>query len=456
MEESQDIEFKENWRDDYLRWICGFANARGGRIYVGVNDRREVVGVDNASRLLEDIPNKIQNSMGIVCDVNMLEKDGRKYIEIVVSPSAFPISYHGEFHYRSGSTKQQLKGNALTSFIMSRTGMHWDATAVNGVTVDDLDDESFRIFRREAQRSGRMPQANLGMSNRELLEALNLITEDGLLTKAAVLLFHGEPQKYCAGAYVKVGKFAGESEIQYQDEISGSLFSIADKIFDLIYLKYLKAAISYDKEIRVEKYPFPREAVRECILNALIHNNWMSCIPVQIKILENEMRVANECMLPFGWDTEKLVKSHKSVPFNPSVAGAFFRAGYVESWGRGIRKIYDSCRDYGTPEPKFEVSGYGMTVTLRGLEPATSHESEMNGVGEKVGEKVGENLFVTETQKEILACIEKNPRASQTKIAEQIGIRALNVYRNMIALQENGIIRRVGPAKGGYWEIIKK
>ena len=89
MEESQNIEFKECWRDEYLRWICGFANAKGGRIYIGVNDAKEIVGVEDAARLMEDIPNKIQNSMGIVCDVNLLGKDEKKYIEIAVSPIAF-------------------------------------------------------------------------------------------------------------------------------------------------------------------------------------------------------------------------------------------------------------------------------------------------------------------------------------------------------------------------------
>ena len=467
MEESQNIEFKECWRDEYLRWICGFANAKGGRIYIGVNDAKEIVGVEDAARLMEDIPNKIQNSMGIVCDVNLLGKDEKKYIEIAVSPSAFPISYHGEFHYRSGSTKQQLKGNALTSFIISKTGMHWDATPVNNVTVDELDNDSFKIFRREALRSGRMSKENLEMSNAELLEALHLVTEDGKLTKAAVLLFHENPQKFCTGAYVKVGKFASEADILYQDVVDGSFFKIADKIFDLIYFKYLKAAISYDKETRIEKYPFPRDAVREGILNALIHNNWMACTPIQIKIFDDEMRIANDCMLLFDWDTEKLVKNHKSVPFNPSIAGAFFRAGYVESWGRGIKKICDACRDYGIPEPEFEIDSYSITVIFKALEEArivegksTDVEEKTGNVGEKVGEKVGENVgekyFLTETQQKILLCIEENPKISQTKISEKIGIRALNVYRNMIALQESGLIRRVGPAKGGHWEIIKK
>lgn len=89
MTESQNVEYKESWRDEYLKWVCGFANAHGGTIYIGVDDKGQVVGVENSKRLLEDIPNKIQNSLGIVADVNKLVKDGRDYIEIRVSPSSF-------------------------------------------------------------------------------------------------------------------------------------------------------------------------------------------------------------------------------------------------------------------------------------------------------------------------------------------------------------------------------
>ena len=117
MAEKQNIEWKESWRDEYLKWICGFSNAQGGRIYIGIDDNGKVVGVENSKRLLEDIPNKIQNKLGIVADVNLLQKDGLDYIEIVVAPSAFPVSYNGEYHYRSGSTKQQLRGDALTTFL---------------------------------------------------------------------------------------------------------------------------------------------------------------------------------------------------------------------------------------------------------------------------------------------------------------------------------------------------
>ena len=108
MAEKQDIEWKESWRDEYLKWICGFANAKGGKIYIGTDDNGNVVGLEDSKKLMEDIPNKINNYLGIIVDVNLLEEDGKEYIEIDVPPVSYPVSYRGEYHYRSGSTKQGI------------------------------------------------------------------------------------------------------------------------------------------------------------------------------------------------------------------------------------------------------------------------------------------------------------------------------------------------------------
>ena len=168
MAESQNIEWKESWRDEYLKWICGFANAQGGRIYIGIDDTGKVVGIQNGKRLLEEIPNKIQANLGFLADVNLLSKNGLEYIEVIVNPSSYPVSYRGEYHFRSGSTKQVLRGTALTEFISSKTGIRWEDSVIEGVTVEDLDKESFDIFRREAVRSKRMTKDDLNMSNAEL------------------------------------------------------------------------------------------------------------------------------------------------------------------------------------------------------------------------------------------------------------------------------------------------
>jgi hypothetical protein len=115
--ETQTIEFKQSWHDEYLKWICGYANAQGGKLVIGVDDSGKAVGVANAKKLMEDIPNKIVSLLGIVADVNLVRVDGRDTIEIEVAPSNVPISYHGVYHYRSGTTHQELTGAALQQFV---------------------------------------------------------------------------------------------------------------------------------------------------------------------------------------------------------------------------------------------------------------------------------------------------------------------------------------------------
>lgn len=149
MTESQNIEYKTVWKDEYLKWICGFANAQGGTIFIGKDDDGNVVGVNNAKKLLEELPNKITTVLGIVADVNLYKSNNGDYIEIVVEPQLNPVSCKGEYHYRSGSTKQELKGAALDQFLLGKQGKHWDGVPVPNVTIKDLKSETFDFFRKK-------------------------------------------------------------------------------------------------------------------------------------------------------------------------------------------------------------------------------------------------------------------------------------------------------------------
>lgn len=118
MSENQNIEWKESWRDEYLKWICGFANAEGGTLIIGKNDKGKVVGIQNAKKLMKDIPNKTRDILGIIVDVNLVAENESEYIEILVENYPYPVNYKGQYHYRSGSTKQELKGVALDKFLL--------------------------------------------------------------------------------------------------------------------------------------------------------------------------------------------------------------------------------------------------------------------------------------------------------------------------------------------------
>lgn len=443
MAESQNIEWKESWRDDYLKWICGFANAQGGKIYIGVDDTGKVVGVQNGKRLLEEIPNKIQTNLGFLADVNLFSKNGLDYIEIIVRPSSYPVSYKGEYHFRSGSTKQILRGMALTEFISSKTGIRWEDSVIEGVTAEDLDKESFDIFRREAIRSKRMTKDDLNMSNAELLDSLDLLN-DGKLTRAAVLLFHRTPQKWMFGTYTKIGKFGKGSDLQYQDEVMGSLFMQAERVIELIYLKYLKAPVTYDNLTRVETYPFPKDAVREALYNALVHSRWSAGIPIQVRIEDDAMYISNECVFPSDWTMESLLQRHQSRPYNPKIARAFFRAGYIESWGRGIQKIFEVCNEYGTLPPEYVVHSEDIMIKLAAVSISGEQFSKLDSEAEDTALKI-----------KIVEYLQNQPAATQKELQEAFNETRTHIQKNMKELVNEGKIERKGGKRFGYWEIKK-
>ena len=450
MAESQNIEYKESWRDEYLKWLCGFANAQGGTIYIGIDDAGNVVGVKNIKKLMEDIPNKIQSGLGIVADVNKLTKDGKDYLEIKVKPCSFPISYHGEFHYRSGATKQQLTGIALSEFIMQKTGFRWEDVTVDNITVDDLDEESFRIFRREAKRRQRMTDDELNIPNAELLEKLHLIV-DGKLKRSAVLLFYHDPAVVQNGSHVQIGRFGEGADILYQDMLEGSLISTADKVVDLIYLKYLKAKITFEHDRRVETYPFAREAVREAVYNAIIHNCYMYGSPIQIRIEDDAMIISNSCILPEGWTVDTLMEPHNSRPYNPDIANVFYRAGYIEHWGRGIQKICDACKELGAELPVYELIGNGLRVHFKALESALIDEPKTpNRHGGGLSGGIDGGLA-----EKIIELIRADDTITVLEISEALGTPKRTVEREMKKLRDSKRIKREGGNRYGHWEINK-
>ena len=199
--ESRNLEWKSSWRDEYLKWICGFANAHGGVLVIGKNDRGEIVGVRDPLRLLEEIPNKVLSLLGIVVDVGIKSEADGDSIEIRVDPCPNPISYRGEYHYRSGSTKQVLRGAALNQFLLRKHGRNWDDAPMPGVGLADLDSRALDEFRRRGVSSGRLLPDAVDGSNGDLMEMLRL-REGQYLRRAAVLLFHPDPARFFAGAFL--------------------------------------------------------------------------------------------------------------------------------------------------------------------------------------------------------------------------------------------------------------
>jgi ATP-dependent DNA helicase RecG len=364
MPESQNIEYKSSWRDEYLKWICGFANANGGTLYIGKNDSGAVVGVKDSKKLMEDLPNKITTILGIVADVNLHETTDGEFIEIVVEPQPNPVNYKGEYHYRSGSTKQELKGAALDKFLLQKYGKKWDSVLMPSVSIADLKQDTFEFFKEKGIESNRLDEKSRKDTPEQLLENLNLL-ETGLLKRAALLLFHSNPEKFATGAYIKIGFFRTDSDLLFQDDIHGNLFEQVEKTIELLLTKYTKALISYRGLSRIETYEYPKDALREALLNAVTHKEYQGGAPIQIRVYSDKLMIWNEGQLPENWTIKKLLQNHSSRPNNPDIANAFFRSGYVEAWGRGISKIEEQCVAAGIPAPTYSNEGSDFLVIFR-------------------------------------------------------------------------------------------
>ena len=212
-----------------------------------------------------------------------------------------------------------------------------------------------------------------------------------------------------------------------------------EKTMDFLTTKYAKAYIRYEGLQRIDELPIPRDALREAILNALIHKDYSSFTPVQISVYDEKVMIWNTAILPADWTVETLTQKHGSRPHNPDIAATFFRAGEVEAWGQGIERIQTYCADYGCPAPEWRFDGAGIwTVFFNKPDPDR---------GEKTREK---------TREKIVKAIKDNPTITSKELATLTEITVKGIEWQLKALQVQGIIRRVGPAKGGYWEIITR
>lgn len=181
------------------------------------------------------------------------------------------------------------------------------------------------------------------------------------------MLFHPNPEKFITGAYVKIGYFQREADLVFQDEVHGNLIEQVEKTIELLFTKYIKAIISYEGIHRVETYEYPKEAVREALLNAIAHKDYAGLTPIQIRVYRDKLMIWNEGTLPENWTLEKLLQSHSSRPYNPDIANTFFRCGYVESWGRGVRIMAELCEAQGLPQPFYNIDGSDFWIEFRDL-----------------------------------------------------------------------------------------
>ena len=357
--ETQDIENKESFGEGALRTLCAFANTKGGTLYIGLSDKGKVKGIKLNNEILKNISDKIVSSLGVHPEIEIEKREGKEILKISVKPSAVPISFNGKYYERVGNTTREMNSERLKEFLLK--GTNWDGLVNKEVSFAEIDKETVKLFIRKAKSTGRLTIFKENTDIKTIFEHLKLSVK-GKLTNASIILFGKDPQKYFINAVLRIVRLKNQTTIVGDRLIAGNLFNQVVQGEEAIK-NFINVRYEIKKLEREEIWEYPLPAIREALINSLIHRDYFKFnVQTQVKIFDDYIWFYNIGGLPEGITLEDLKKPHSSVPRNPLIVHIFYLAGFIEEVGSGIGRMTDSLKSQGLPEPEFKEEMGGFSV----------------------------------------------------------------------------------------------
>jgi len=356
--ETESLEFKGSLNEAFYKTISAFANTKGGTILLGVNNRGGIVGVEPSTKFLEDLSNRIVNKLSLYPEIVTRDIEDKRVIAVRVVRSGYPVSYEARYYERVGNTTREISREKLRS-LLSR-GKTWDSLT-DGFSLEQMDTEAIRRFVHLAVEKNRLTDVSLDELPEVVLEKLELMT-DGKPTNGAILLFGNNPQRHFINLCVRIGRFKTETTIIDDKWVRGNLFQQFDETLNI-----LRQHIGVRYEIkgieREDIWDYPLPALREAVLNALIHRDYFNIANfTTIKVYDDHIWFSNPGGLPEGITIEQLKRPHQSYLRNPLIAKVFYLAGYIEQYGSGTVRMVEWMKEAGLPEPEYREELGGFSV----------------------------------------------------------------------------------------------
>ncbi len=428
-DESETLDYKEKVVDSVYATLSAFCNTSGGKIILGVSDKKEIKGIDLTNGKQESIINKAIDLLGIQPKILTQLIDDKSIMIISVKKSSNPIPYKGKYYKRVGNTTREMGREEFKAMLLKEVG--WD-TLTNDCSLDEINEETLREFIKLANDNKRLPLIQDDENIESILERLDLII-DRKITNAAILLFGKNPQKYFSNATLRIGAFKdNEGTIIIGDkQIKGSLFKQATegqealKFYNNVHYK-ISGALQ-----REEVWDYPLDAMREALLNALIHRDYFDASSeIQIKILKDSLWIYNPGGLMSGLSIEKLRSMHPSKARNKLLMNIFYLSGMVERFGSGIGRIVKSCKESLIPEPEFKEEFGGFSVYFK------KEFTELN-----------------ERQKKAIKYIKENKRITSNEYQNLVETAKATIKRDLSEMCNKEIIKMIKEGRNTYYII---
>jgi ATP-dependent DNA helicase RecG len=453
--ESDRLEFKRTTGEmkDAMQTLCAFLNGSGGVVLFGVRPDGAIEGQDVSDQTLRDIAQAADRfePPAHVSIRRVKVKSGREVIAVTVGTglTVGPFAYEGRAYERVSATTRRMPQAKYENLLLDRAHgkRRWENEPADGVELKDIDrDEVFRIV--EAGRSMGRLIGPVGTKLADILDRLKL-RRDGRILQAAVVLFGKEFLPDYPQCELRMARFRGTDKTEFLDQrnVRAPAFKLLEEAQLFCQRHFpLPGKIVPGQLQRVDRPLIPPDAMREILVNALIHRDYsIAGGAISLAIFDDRVEIWSAGTYPTGITPDKLSKSHQSVQRNPIIADIFNRAGLIEKWGRGTNRVIEMCRQAKIAPPKFEEITGAAVVTFKVNVLGAQRSAEQGPSQDR--NQVGTKSGPSGDQVEILRlCHRERPLL---ELMSALGRQNRTKFRNLFIrpLLESGLLQLTVPEK---------
>jgi len=435
------IEFKSSFDNKVIETLVAFANTSGGSVLIGISDDRKISGITTNHESVQNWLNEVKNKTtpAVAPFAEYVDYKDKVVVALTVPESPVkPVSMRSKYFKRVANSNHLMNTDEIASEHLRTINSSWDYYADPEHGVDSLSLDKVRVFmRRIEHHTGNL----LIIDPLEFLAKLEIVRRNQL-TFGGFLLF---ARNYCLISDLQAGRFKGESTIIDSLSLNTDLFSEVDEVLNFIK-KHLMVEYIFNGEPQLtEKFYYPVDAIREIIVNMIVHRDYRESSGSVIKMFDDRIEFFNPGRLTSGITVQDLLSgNYVSQCRNKLIARAFKEAGLTERYGSGINRILNICKNHGIVPPVFEEIFNGFRVIL--------YKKKAN-VTEDVTVNVTEDVTVKRVEA-LLEIIRKNPSVTVNEMARRMKVNRRTILRDLERLKLEGKISRTGSDKYGYWDLI--
>jgi len=445
LKESETVELKRSLSqlEDSLRTVCAFLNHKGGVIYFGIPKDGSIIGQEatdaNLRRISQQITSRIKPT-SVPC-IEEIEIEKKPVIKVTIPKSDNELHYFDGVPYkRSGSETIVMPPQEIKNSILRASKFEWDGQICESASLEDIDETKVKAYLKHREES-RKVSSSLNMSVTDFLVNIKAVS-DGKPTHAGILFFGKDPLKYIRYAQIRIARIKGTeifNDIIDRLDCEGTLWEMVLQAEDFIKRNIRLAGLRTEKFQRVDRYEYPIRALREAIINAVIHRDYLSRADVRVFLFDDRIEIINPGSFPEGVSPEK--PFHK--PVNAVLSNYMYDIGFIEKYGSGIYLERKLCKENGNEPPIYELHDIETKVIFKSQVKAVSVDLQ----------KMGHQFVLNDRQQKTVEYLMERGKITTKEYVSLHNISLATAKRDLLEMKKKRVIRFIGSAKTGYYVL---